>query len=88
MFSENGIGKDDRPGGELAQHFGATAAIVAFADMSEFLADRRVVQRFHQRAIQFFHDRPRQAGGPDPAKAAADHEARNARLLHSRHVGH
>jgi hypothetical protein len=36
-----GIGEDERPGGELAEYFCATGAIVRIGDVGEFLADRR-----------------------------------------------
>ena len=38
---KDGIGIDHRPGGELAEHLGATGAIVAVPDMNELLPDRR-----------------------------------------------
>jgi hypothetical protein len=38
---EVGIGKDERPGGEQAEHFCTAGAIVAIPDMSVFLPDRR-----------------------------------------------
>jgi len=36
-----GIGKDDRPGGEPAEHPGAAGTIVCIRHMNEFLPDRR-----------------------------------------------
>src|SRR5258708_40318309 len=38
---EVGIGKDEWPGGEQAEHYCTAGAIVAIPDMSVFLADRR-----------------------------------------------
>jgi hypothetical protein len=38
---KRGIGKDHRPGRELAEHFGATSAIVTIRHMRIFLPDRR-----------------------------------------------